>query len=794
MARIVVPLLLYTLCAANAQTMDLLTGLEGPAELRLLRCTPTSLELELRVPELQLRQLPDGSYTIAFPGATIWASEDGMPMLPKVSFLAALPPDPNPRVSVECPDTVWLDPMKLSPMRPIPTEDGTYRGQGDRAPAPQEGWYPSGCVQWSIDGVLRGVTVGRFGLVPVLTDPTSGRVGVLPVIRLSIDMGASIRCARQAESRFFNRQLRGMLLNGEILPKARSVLHSERNGQIPGAEVLILAGDGFYDLVQDLAVVRRQQGFPTAVVSAEGWDRERIAGYIRQAYQTWSPPPSFVLFAGDSDFLPPAYSESTGVWTDNRYCCVDGSDFMADIYYGRLAVSPDEYGEVEQKILRWDLQPLHDPTFWRSALNAGAFQDADSDGIADLWFCFTNEALYRTLTELEGRTVHREYVKTGQYDSLPLYYRPDPPSTGGEVPMDIEWAGTAEGVNDRINRGVFFLQQRSHGTVESWACPLYHKSQLENLDNGFRTPIVMSINCHTGDFTQDCLAECFLGMEGGAVGVFAATGESYSYYNDYLCYGIHMSFLEETVWPPTVYTDPYGSFRAGQALFAGKLEMQAAAPGSPYPEDRTEEEWDLFHFLGDPLLDMRSGVPVCPEVDAPERIEPGATSATFTVSTISGRPVPGALVCLRKPDEQLYSSGLTDSTGTVTLVFQPLQQEGLMPWMVSGHDLIPLRGEVGATGVEEDEPSPPGPFEVSIAPIPARGSIEIVLRRPDPTLPATVRIFDLAGRCEQTVEIRSFVTTSRTTYDCSELAPGLYMVRAESGSLYDTCRLLVLGR
>jgi hypothetical protein len=784
-------LLLIPMRSGGAETIELIPDMQGPPQLNLLWCTSTSIELELLLPSVDLQRSRDGTFILSFQGATVWAGGTGQPMLPKVSFLAALPTDPDLNVSVQCPDTVWLGRIELASMRQILIESDTAPSPSVRSSTPQHGTYPSACVQWCVDGILRGVTVGRFGLVPVLLDPVSGNVGVLPRTRVSIEMQAPIGCARQTESRFFNRQLRRLLLNGEVLPKGRSVLHS-KNGQIPGAELLIIAGDGFYDLVQDLADARRQQGFPTAVVSAEGWDQWKIAAYVRQAYETWSPSPSFVLFAGDSDYLTPFFSESTGVWTDNRYCCVDGDDFMADIYYGRLAVTPEEYHLTEQKILRWDFQPLHDPSFYRSVLNAGAFQDADSDGIADLWFCFTNETLYRTLTELEGKTVFREYVKTGQYDSLPLHYRPDPPSTGGEVPMDIEWEGTAEGVNQRINEGVFLLQQRSHGSVEYWACPLYHKSELQNLHNGFRTPVVMSINCSTGDFTQDCLAECFLGMEGGAVGVFAATDASYSYYNDYLCYGIHMSFLEEIVSPPAIYTDPYGSFRAGQALFGGKLEMQAAAPGSPYPEDRTEDEWDLFHFLGDPLLDMRCRLPTCPQVEVPDHIEPGATSAAFTVRTIYGEPVPDALVCLRKPDENLYSTGLTDSTGSVLLEFEPVGNEGPMPWMVSGHNLTPLRGELGATGIEEGAPAPSGSFEVSISPLPVRSIAEITVIRPDPTEVVWIEIFDLTGRCAAAMSIEATGGTVRAGYDCSRLPPGLYLVRGSSASRHDTCRLLVI--
>jgi hypothetical protein len=720
-------------------------------------------------------------------------------MLHKAGFLMAVPHAGPVAVTTSVPDTVSLGTVLPPPMPELPAEDQPP------VAAPQvsvEGTYPADRALLVREGVLRGVPVARANLIPYSWDPATGELLHFPVVEARFDFRGGLDPQGADPGPFFTGLLRRKLINGSMLPEAVFpdaggaaegpvvVDDPSHIGRVTGADLMIICGNGLLDSAEELAEMRYRQGYITAVVDGFGLDSEQVSQLIEEAYDTWDPAPSHVLLVGDSGLLPTTYAESTGVWTDNRYCCVDGDDFMADIFCGRLPVMAGEAAWATGKIMSWEAAPPDDAGFWNRALLATTFQDADADNVEDLWFCFTSEALAGTLADSLGKSVLREYIRTGQSSPDTLWYRPDPPATGGAVPQWMPWEGTASGVTEAFNQGVFLAQHRAHGYTGSWGGPLWGLGNLPDLDNAGRTPVVLSINCHTGNFREECLAEGLVAMEGGAVAVMAATGSSYSYWNDYLCFGMYMGFLDACDSPPVTYTTQQGAYAAGEALLAGKLEMQAAAPGCPWPEDKTAEQWDLYHVLGDPITDMRTGVPATLLVDAPDSLQAGESQAVFDVHTTLGAPVPGALVCLRKPDQGIYARGFTDSLGTAVLDFEPLEEPTEMPWYVSGHNLRPQEGAVNGTGTFS--PPSPGRAYVSLFPNPCRNRITLEAGLPEPA-PLGARVYDVSGRTVLRAFRAEASVLHRLEIDVGGLPSGVYMLHATAGRRTMHSRLVIIN-
>jgi hypothetical protein len=655
------------------------------------------------------------------------------------------------------------------------------------AGAYSSGDWPSVQAGYSFSGVLRGVGIGRFVAVPFAWDADTGELTVYRRMRLDISFGGGLSIPGRLRSPWFDSIYRQTLINAGSLEHAGServdtasgpvFAHNDREAwRADGADLLILAGDDFVDtMLDDFATIKFEQGYLTTVVAAGSWTTAQIKDYIQNAYDTWDPVPSFVLFVGDHPELP-GYNYD-GMNSDNRYCCVDGPDYMCDIFRGRFPTPTDFMPVVSEKTLAYEFDPPVQESFWNSVLCAGYFQDDNNDGVADRWFLFTCETVRDTYANLYGKTVEREYC-TNSTHALPWFYRPDLPSAGQQVPSDITWDGDAEGISAAINSGVFLVQHRDHGMVSGWADPYYTTSHLSSLANGDLTPVVFSINCLTGQFSSDCFAEHLFRMQGGAAAVFAAVDVSYSYFNDYLCYGMYHSFNDEYASPPAVYTDPSGNYLAGQVLMGGQLEMQAAAPFNPYGswEAYAETTWDLFHVFGDPTMDIRTAVPAVLSVTAPESLPEGSGQAQFTISS-GGAPVEGALVCLRKPDEEIYARGFTGAAGDVVLTFPALAQATEMPWMVTAHDCMPSTGAVNGTGIEGGHGGP-----VSFAagrpfpnPAPALVSIPVTLAVPGDVV---LMAFDISGRLvQQSIFTGLAAGESILTWQASAgLPPGIYLI------------------
>lgn len=765
------------------------------ATVTVIESTPSGMVIDIMIPGIGLTEASEDGldFTILnVPGMTISALEPGYPQLPKVSFLAALPENPSVTFTVESMKTVEIGQLTPYPMQPIPYDNDDMPPFTYVPSAYQAGAYPDETAHCKVDGILRGVTVGRFAVNPIIWDPSTNELSVCCYIRLNIEFGGTVSVDERLYSRYFEPTYNQVLVNADILGEPQRTSHSNTSGpvyarnirearDIDAADLLIIAGDDFVDSMMDAFVTAKwEQGYLPAVVAAGTWTYTEIQAYIQDAYDNWIIPPSFVLMVGDGPELT-AYSAPTGIWSDNRFVCVDGSDYMADIYHGRFATPTDFYPNIEAKQLKWQFDPIMDYDFWNTVLCAGELEL--SGQTSTRWFLYTCETVHDTYEDLYGKTATRVYVKNSSA-SPPFYYNPGLPSNGEVVPAEITFDGTTSDIIDSINDGIFIIQHRDHGGVTGWSNPSFHTSDFTSLTNGMEAPVVFSFNCLTGQFYQNyCFAEAFARMEGGATAVIAACASSYSYFNDYMVYGCYMSFNDDFVSPPFSYTNPSGGYLAGQMMTAGKLEMQAAAPFNPYTssgwEQYAEDEWDLFMVFGDPTMDMRTEVPEDLTVIPPATLPPGTSEALFQVSMPDRGPVAGALVCLRKDTDSLYATGLTDATGAVTLTFDPIGDLPEIDWMVTAHNALPETGIINTVGIAEG--SEPVLFSAG-TPFPNPGR--------SMNFPVTVSragnfeltIYDLTGRAVETLHSGELPEGSHEflwngTCGGSQAPAGIYMVK-----------------
>jgi hypothetical protein len=801
--------------AASAEWIDF--GLDGSAAtLNVIESSPQGMILEVTLPGVELlEQLENGIFysILNIPGTTPAAVAEGYPMLPTLSFLAAIPASGGVTITVLENEAVDLGYHMIFPMQPIPADNSYEAIPFTVEPAAYySGIYPAEQSACIVDGLLRGVTLGRMSITPFSWNAETGLLTASRRIRVSVEFQGAVNLDQRLNSRFWQPVFNQVLVNADILPEPLMTLNAEgcnpikafsrrQADAIDAADLLIIAGDDFVDTLMDAFIdIKMDQGYLTAVVAAGTWTTTEIKNYIQDAYDNWTIPPSFVLFVGDNEDIPAYYANS--IYSDNRYLCVDGSDYIADIFHGRFVTGTDTYPMVEAKSLKWQFDPIMDADFWGNVLCAGYLQTTSSGStVAQRWFCFTCETVRDTYMNIYGKTVQREYTKLTTAQP-PYYYRNDLPSAGQQVPLDIVWDGDAAGILASINDGVFLVQHRDHGGETGWGDPYFTTSHFSGIANGEETPLVFSINCLTGKFMWtggECFAEQLICRDDGAVAVIAATAVSYSYFNDYVCYGMYYSFNDEYTSPPFSYTNPSGGYLGGQTLMNGMLEMQAAAPFNPYGawEAYAEDEWDLFHFFGDPTLDLRTDVPHDLTVDAPLNLAAGATQAAFTVTDATDGPVELALVCLQKPDETIWVSGLTNASGMVTLTFPAITSATEMPWMITAHNALPELGAINGVSIGDNttasitvigQPFPNPSSSAVFFPVSLESSGSISLM-----------VFDLAGRTVATVHegeleagSHQLVWNGRSGENAAPL--GLYVARMVSPDGGISVTKIVLAR
>ncbi len=565
-------------------------------------------------------------------------------------------------------------------------------------------FYPAEPV--SVAGIqeFRGMQVVWFDIVPIAFNPVTGELLVYEGISLSIKFQGATRFLDYPEhSVDFLRNFPLLSVNAgsiseEINAWLAGVSLQDNLPQLP-ASYIILTDSLFMDAAVKIADWKRQLGYTVEVVAGYNWTFTAMKNAVHSRYQQWTPKPDWLLIIGDDDRMPaemvlnPA-NELFG--TDLHLVTMSGpSDYVPEMAKGRISVnSASQALTVVDKIIQYEKNPPLDSAFYLKGLNCAQFQDEDFNNYADRRFVHSSEEILNYLT-LKGYDIKRVYY-ADLTNSTPLYYNASYYSNGQSLPPALlspsfNWNGNSGNITSYINSGVFYVLHRDHGYAggTGWHAPYYVTSSINSLNNGNKTPVVFSINCHTGEFTlPECFAEKFhRHTNGGAVGVVAASYYSYSGWNDgftagmfdaiWSLPGLVPAFGSGGIFAPML--TPHGEIRnMGRVINQGLLRMTQTWSSS-LPEARYT--YRLYHYFGDPSMRIRTTFP------APiTALHADSMACNSTLFAVSGVSCPNATATLTIPGRIIGSTTLVNGSGNIPV--EPFSSQWLQ-LTISGPEHIP---------------------------------------------------------------------------------------------------------
>ena len=160
------------------------------------------------------------------------------------------------------------------------------------------------------------------------------------------------------------------------------------------------------------------------------------------------------------------------------------------------------------------------------------------------------------------------------------------------------------------NEGRFLMMHRDHGWSDGWGQPVFDTADVQALTNGDLLPVLMSINCSSASYDND--EDSFVGRgagqaDGGAVGAFGDTRDSPSCHNTQIGLGFVDALLPNVLGSE----GPAPKQRVGNALVHGKLRLAGlwppSGPRDPDGDEYTRKELHLWHYFGDPSMQMWGG-------------------------------------------------------------------------------------------------------------------------------------------------------------------------------------------
>ena len=425
--------------------------------------------------------------------------------------------------------------------------------QYDQAFYSIDAYYPYSPVSVSPLAQLRDHVVVQLSICPIRFNPATHRLNVSICIKIRLeyyDVGeAQITTFNRLSSLSFDDICKTTIWNYDF--SKPETVESEPVGY------LVITNDTFYSSMIPFVEWKMANGFNVTSVKLShiGVDANDtdIYNYIYTAYHDWTTPPTYVLLVGDVEYLPTHYGldhpyEDRRTATDHYYACVSGSDYLPDLFVGRLAVkSVSELNNTLNKLIGYN-----------GFFNERATLVSDTEHFEE-----TSNWIYDFLSA-EGYTVDKLYKSLG--------------------------TATASNIADALDEGRAIINYRGHGSTTGWATGSFYNSQVLGLNNEGKLPIVISCTCSTGEYDNDfsdCFGETWLKVQGrGAVAFWGSSRVSYSGYNDELSKGVCKAIFNDRLYefgPITVKAKLYMYNYYGDQFF-------------------THLEYEMYNILTDPQL------------------------------------------------------------------------------------------------------------------------------------------------------------------------------------------------
>jgi hypothetical protein len=411
---------------------------------------------------------------------------------------------------------------------------------------------------------------------------------------------------------------------------------------LTGTKYLIFTPDSFASALQPLADWKTKKGVKTKIVplSVTGNTPSQIKTYIANAYNTWQIKPQYILLAGLGTILP------VNGTSDDYYADMIGN-YQIELSVGRLPfTSLDQCNMLVAKILGYERTPYMQDSLWFRKGTTIIKEDAPPDH-----FYQADCRYIRSLMQASNFVL-------------------------AESICDLYGQNSATVMNS-INNGRSYVVYRGQG-VSQWYPP-FNSIEPNNLNNGFKLPVIISGTCATmylndsGAYSDRFMRAGSAQNPKGAVAYFGTTnvGSSVSLYRGVVAKGFFQSVFAE------------GTFILGDATKRAKFILD-----SLYNNQTRYAEWNLY---GDPEMNLWTATPNRISVTYDSIIGNVPQIYQVTVCTNSF-PCANASVCLMM-DTLIYQTAYTNTFGIATLVISP-PNVGTMSITVTGKNLLPYEGTV----------------------------------------------------------------------------------------------------
>jgi hypothetical protein len=519
-------------------------------------------------------------------------------------------------------------PIKVSPARPsIPEKsDEEFSKENVLDIVPYSDYYPVDVLHQIKNKEYRGTTISQCCITPIQYNYEKGIARLYSKIAYKVRFLHDNNSGKKSVMKISSDDY--FLRNTTIMPKPvseKSMAKTYSNDEVT-KDYLIITIPNYLDAVNRFAEWKRHLGFNVIISTQNSWTSADVLAKVSNYNNL-----SYLLIVGSHSQIQGKRinpGQTPELYSDFYYGCTGGYGNMnQDISVGRLPVtSLEEADSCVNKIIAYEKNPTTDVDFYESGVNCANFM-ALPDSSESQRYTQTAERI-REYLKAKGDTIKRVYYTNPSaypyYWTKNAYYY----GTGDTIPADLRktsfmWDGSATDIRNGINNGAFYVLYRGHGYVNEWACPNFKLSDIGQLNNYDKYPVVFSICCESGrysNFGTRCLADKFLTKSnGGAVAVFASIHDNNTGPNDVLAEGMF-----QAIWPNPGLLQSFGmsnySGQSSQPVYElGAILKQGISrvdefyvdydPQTQIQYNDCKDAREYYHCFGDPSMEIRTAAP-----------------------------------------------------------------------------------------------------------------------------------------------------------------------------------------
>ena len=591
---------------------------------------------------------------------TVMGGNEGDPQVPVVNKLIAIPFGASPRIEVTSYSTTdyrledygirTLVPRQPSLRKDINPEDVPFVYNATAYQTRGLASAPRATV--SVDGLMRGIQVGKMSIDPVSYDPVNNTLRVFNDIEVEVffdgaDAQATEELLVSTYSPYFD-IIYAQMFNG----RAVLDIYTDHPDLYNTPVKMIVITNSTYasnTAFQNWVIWKKQKGIYTTVYNTTetGTSASAIKTFIRNKYNTDAP--TFVVLVGDKDVIPAATTSSTtNKVTDLYYSSTTDSDLYPEMFLSRMPISSTtELTNLINKIMTYEKYTMSNPSYLDETLLIAGW-DA-------------------TWTPRVGKP-------TIQYANN-YYFN----SSNGITPHVFLTTGSGQTTCYNYINNIGFVNYTAHGDNTMWADPQFTTSNANALTNNDKYFWAMGNCCLAANwgYNGTCLAEALLrGANKGAWGYIGSCPETYWWEDYYFGVGATTTYNQMPTMAQTttgVYDamfDDTGFNTLNSVPYIGNLAVAYSHAGSYQYSISDKYYWEAYHCLGDGSVMPFHKVPDPNNVSHAAVFPAGATS--FPVSA-----VPGSYVAITQNNE-IIGVGVVPSSGTVNVTVTPVTSGQVM--------------------------------------------------------------------------------------------------------------------